>query len=113
MYEHRQQKLLPRPDFYRRLAAHGGLSVAIVGVSLTVGIIGYHSFGGLSWIDSLLNSAMILGGEGPVDRMESASAKIFASLFALYSGLVLLVAVGIVFSPVLHRILHSFHLPDK
>jgi hypothetical protein len=110
MYEHRRQPLISRSAFHWRLAGHGLISLAVIGVSLLMGILGYHLLGHLNWIDSLLNAAMILGGEGPVDRMETSFAKLFASLYALYSGLILLVAVGIILAPALHRLLHSFHI---
>ena len=79
-------------------------------VSLAVGICGYHFLGGLQWIDSLLNASMILGGMGPVDTIKSNAGKIFASVYALYSGLALIAVVGILLTPVLHRFLHKFHL---
>src|SRR5690349_17473448 len=109
-YEHWSKQLLPRRNFMMRLAAHGVVALVIIIVSLCIGIVLYHELGHLSWIDSLLNASMILGGEGPVDRMDTWAAKIFASIYALYSGLVLLVSVGILFAPVLHRLLHKFHL---
>ena len=68
---------------------------------------------GLSWIDSLLNASMILGGMGPVDPMTNTGAKIFASAYALFSGLMFIAVMGVVFSPILHRMLHKFHMDDK
>jgi hypothetical protein len=81
-------------------------------VSLAVGILGYHFLEGLSWIDSLLNASMILGGMGPIDGLKSTAAKIFASFYALFSGIVFLVIVGILVAPVVHRILHRMHLEE-
>jgi hypothetical protein len=113
MYERRTQRLLSRVAFRRRLSRHAAAAAALIGGSLSVGILGYHFFEHLSWIDSLLNASMILGGMGPVDEVKSAPGKIFASLYALYSGLVALVAAGIVFAPIFHRFLHRFHFETK
>jgi hypothetical protein len=110
MYEHRDAALLPRSAFLRRLARHGGIALAVVAVSLAVGILGYHVLEGLAWIDALLNAAMILGGMGPVDEVHTAAGKIFAAFYALYSGLIVLVVAGVLFAPLLHRFLHRFHL---
>jgi hypothetical protein len=110
MYEHHAAPLLPRTVFLRRLARHGGFALAIVTVSLAIGILGYHVLEGLAWIDALLNAAMILGGMGPVDQLHTAAGKIFAAFYALYSGLIVLVVAGVLFAPLLHRFLHRFHL---
>ena len=110
MYEHRNQPLLPRSAFFRRLASHAGVAIGVVLGSLVIGILGYHFLEGLAWIDSLVNAAMILGGMGPVDTLHTTAGKVFAAFYALYSGMVFLVAVGIIFAPVFHRILHRFHL---
>src|SRR3989442_15709884 len=87
MYEHRTHPLLPRRKFMRRLAMHGVTAAAIVAAPLTLGILGYHFVAGLSWIDALLNASMILTGMGPVDVPHSDTAKLFASVYALFSGL--------------------------
>ena len=86
---------------------------SIVVVALLAGVVGYHVFAGLGWIDSVLNASMILTGMGPVDPMKTTAAKLFASAYALFSGVVFLSAVGIVFSPIFHRILHYFHIDEK
>ena len=78
--------------------------------SLTIGTAGYCVFGGLQPVDGFLNASMILTGMGPVDRMETTAGKIFASFYALYSGLIFLVVAGVLFAPIFHRILHNFHL---
>jgi hypothetical protein len=75
-----------------------------------VGILGYHFLVGLGWIDALLNASMILGGMGPVDPVSGSSGKIFASFYALYSGLVVLAVAGLIFAPIFHRFLHHFHI---
>jgi hypothetical protein len=110
MYERKHEPLIPTLHFLRRLAAHGVFSLGVIALSLGAGIAGYRWLGGLGWLDATLNAAMILGGEGPVDRLVTPAAKLFASAYALYSGLVLLVAVGILLAPALHRVLHRFHL---
>ena len=86
------------------------LSSAIILGSLAVGVIGYHYTEGLPWLDSLLNASMILGGMGPVDVVRTSAGKWFASFYALFSGMVLLVAAGVLIAPVVHRFLHRFHL---
>jgi hypothetical protein len=84
--------------------------MAILVVSLGIGILGYHTLEGLSWTDSLLNASMLLGGMGPVETPQTEAGKIFASFYALFSGVVFLVAVGVLIAPVFHRFLHRFHL---
>jgi hypothetical protein len=113
MYEHKSKPLISRPEFLHRLVVHSGFAGGLILFSLLIGVVCYHALADLPWIDALLNASMILGGEGPVDRLESTSAKVFASFYALYAGLVLLVSVGILFAPILHRILHKLHLPDE
>jgi hypothetical protein len=109
MFEHKDEKLISRRHFYSRMFRTVLWAGLVVAVSLALGIAGYHVFEHLSWIDSLLNASMILGGMGPVDPMKSAAGKLFASFYALYSGLVLIGLMGLLLAPVFHRILHSFH----
>jgi hypothetical protein len=110
MYEHRSDPLLPRARFFRRLALHALVAGGVVLVSLGLGILGYHLLEGLPWVDALLNASMILGGMGPVDALHSAAGKVFASLYALFSGIVFLVTAGLLIAPVAHRLLHGLHL---
>ena len=110
MYERRKDKLLPPRQFAIRVCQHGGLVVAGVALALTMGVVGYHRFGHLPWIDSLVNASMILGGMGPVDPIRTTGGKLFASFYALYSGLFFIVATGIMLAPFLHRLVHRFHL---
>jgi len=112
MYERRNQPLLSHREFLLRLLRHFWLSLGLVLVSLAIGMLGYHGLEGLSWLDAFLNAAMILGGMGPVSPLQTNGGKFFAGLYALYSGMVLLVAVSIIMLPVLHRLLHAFHLED-
>jgi hypothetical protein len=107
------EKLLPWPRFLRRMVLSALLSAGVVSVALFAGILGYHAIAGLGWIDSLLNASMILTGMGPVDPMRSDSAKVFASAYALFSGVVFLSAMGVLIAPVFHRFLHKFHLDDQ
>ena len=112
LYEHRGQPLLPRPAFFRRVLSHIAVAAGVILGSLLIGILGYHFLNGLSWVDSLLNASMILGGMGPVDPLNNRAAKVFASIYALYSGMVFLAAAGLIFAPVFHRLLHRFHLEE-
>lgn len=109
MYERRHEPLLPRRDYLRRVGRNAGIALAVFAGSLVVGILGYHFLVGLSWVDSLLNASMILGGMGPVDPVPTESGKVFASFYALYSGLVVLAVAGLIFAPIFHRFLHHFH----
>jgi hypothetical protein len=112
MYERHHQPLLSRKAFLRRVARHVGTSVGIIAGSLGIGILGYRFLEHFNWIDALLNASMILGGMGPVGELKTTAGKIFASFYALYSGLIVLVAAGVIFVPVLHRFLHRFHLAE-
>jgi hypothetical protein len=110
MYEHRTDPLLPSSAFLRRLASHAGVAIVVILGSLVIGILGYHFLEGLAWIDALVNASMILGGMGPVDALHTNAGKLFAAFYALYSGMIFLVAASIIVAPVFHRILHHFHL---
>ncbi len=110
MFEHRSEPLLSRSAFLRRMAASAAAAFGLVAFSLATGVLGYHLLEGQSWIDALVNASMLLGGMGPVGDLHTTAGKLFASFYALYCGLVLIVAVGIVFAPLFHRFLHRFHL---
>ncbi|MCL4529782.1 MAG: hypothetical protein M1282_10245 [Chloroflexi bacterium] len=112
MYEHHKQPLASRRTFLKRLALNAVIGLIILVVSLAMGMAGYHYLEGLSWIDSLLNASMILGGMGPVSPLQTDAGKIFASFYALYSGVVLLASVGVLAAPIFHRFLHHFHLAE-
>lgn len=113
MYERRATRPIPMRRFVRRLAGHVAVALALVAFSLALGMAGYSSFEHLAWRDAFLNSAMLLGGMGPVDPPRTDGGKVFAGAYALYCGLVFLVAVGIVLAPLLHRLLHRFHWIDE
>lgn len=110
-FERRHEPLAPLHVFRGRLIRSGGVAAAIILFSLAIGVVGYHSFGGIeSWVDCLYNASMILGGMGPVAELKTDAGKVFASAYALYSGVVLLASVGVLLAPALHRILHHFHI---
>lgn len=90
-----------------------GISLAIIGFSLGLGVMGYHYYGNLSWIDSLLNASMILSGMGPVNELHTFSAKLFSSFYALFSGVVFITSVAVLLTPIVHRFLHKFHLEKE
>jgi hypothetical protein len=113
MYEHRTAPILTRHGFARRMLRHFLLAQVVVLGSLLLGVIGYRVLAGFTWIDSLLNAAMLLGGMGPVGDIPSTGGKLFASFYALFAGLVLITVSGILLAPILHRVLHRFHLEGK
>lgn len=113
MYERRHQPLASRRHFFRRVALHIFAALLVLGMSLGIGMLGYRQFEQLSWIDAFLNSAMLLGGMGPVNSPLTPAGKLFAGLYALYAGLVFLITAGLAFTPLVHRVLHRFHLEEK
>ena len=112
MFERKNEKLASVSIFARRLLGCIGLALLLILVALFIGVAGYHWIAGFSWIDALLNASMILAGMGEIDPLMNVGGKIFASLYALFSGLVFIAVMGIVFSPLVHRMLHKFHLDD-
>ena len=113
MFESKSEELISRSRFLRRMALSLALSGALIMFGLAVGTVGYHVIAKLDWVDAFLNASMILTGMGPVGTLTSTGAKIFASLFALFSGLVFISAVTIIVAPVLHRLLHKFHVDEE
>lgn len=113
MYEAGHQPLLTRARFLQRVARHFGIAVAVLAASLLGGMLGYHALESLPWIDAFLNSAMLLGGMGPVNPPLTAAGKLFAGIYALYAGLVFIVTAALVATPVLHRVLHRLHVNEK
>lgn len=110
MFEHRSEPLLSRAAFIRRLVWHGTIACAAVVAALAIGVIGYHGLENLRWVDSILNASMILGGMGPVTVLQTSGGKLFASGYALFSGVIFLVVAGLLFAPIFHRLLHHFHM---
>ena len=113
MFERHHEKLLPRHLFIRRVVKYALISLALIIASLVIGMVGYHTLEGLSWVDSFLNAAMLMGGMGPVNVLTNSGAKIFAGIYALYCGLIELIAIGIFAAPIFHRFLHHFHLESE
>lgn len=113
MFEAHDQPLLSRQLFYRRVGRYAATAGLLVGVALLIGILGYRVTEGMSWIDALLNAAMILGGMGPVDPLHTDAGKLFASFYALFAGIVFLVSVGVLIAPIFHRVLHRFHVQSE
>ena len=109
MYESKKQSPLPRASFFARVLLHVSLALGLLLVSLAIGMTGYMVFENLPPVDAFLNSAMLLGGMGPVNPPLTDGGKLFAGLYALYAGLVFIVTAALVFSPVVHRVLHQFH----
>lgn len=112
MYEHKSKPLATRKGFYKRVLRNVLISFIFLAFSLSAGVLGYRIFCDLSWVDSLLNASMILGGMGPVNTIETSAGKIFASAYALYSGVAFLGAFAFMLAPLYHRFLHLFHLAD-
>ena len=108
--EHKGSPLAPITVFFWRLGRNFVATLGIVAFSLTLGSLGYHYLGGVSWVDGFLNASMILTGMGPVDRMETTAGKLFAAFYALYSGLAFLTMVAVLITPIYHRFIHTFHL---
>ena len=112
MYENRKHPLINRAAFAKRVARHLFLALSIVIAALGLGVLGYHFLGGLTWIDSLLDASMILAGMGPISPLHAVAAKVFASCYALFSGLIFIGIATLIIAPFAHRLLHRFHL-DK
>ena len=109
MYESKTQAPLPRSGFATRIFFHVASAICLLLASLGIGMLGYATFEHLPWMDGFLNSAMLLGGMGPVNAPITSSGKLFAGLYALYAGLVFIVSAALVLTPVMHRLLHKFH----
>jgi hypothetical protein len=113
MFERRHEPLLPLRAFALRVARSFALALCIVAFALGAGVLGYHYVAGFAWVDSLLNASMILSGMGPVGDFKNDAGKVFASFYALFSGLVFITTAGIIFTPVAHRFLHWFHIEEE
>jgi hypothetical protein len=113
VYEHHTHHLLSWPAFLRRAGNHALIAFLILVGGVGVGTVGYRVFAGLAWIDAFLNASMISSGMGPVDRLNTTSAKLFAALYALFSGLVFIGVVGVALAPWVHRLFHRMHLDEE
>lgn len=112
MYENKKQKLIPTHKFLTRMAKSLCVGIFIVMVCLGIGMLGYHEFEGLLWIDAFAEAAMILSGMGPLSPLKTTGGKLFAGFYALFSGVIFLVVIAIIFGPVFHRFFHKFHLEE-
>jgi hypothetical protein len=110
MFENKHQPLLPRKHFLFRMARSVVCAATFVAPSWVLGILGYHFFESLSWLDATLNAAMILTGMGPVNTIQTVGGKLFASFYALFSGVVFITTAGVLLAPLAHRVIHHFHL---
>lgn len=111
--ENRKRRLAPWHVFVGRIIRSVLISGLLIIMTLLVGLLGYHHIAGFAWVDALLNASMILGGMGPVGELPTPAAKVFASFYALFCGLIFVAAMGIFLSPLIHRMLHKFHLDDE
>jgi predicted PurR-regulated permease PerM len=114
VYENRKQRLASRKVFSQRLTHHGLIALATITVALVIGMAGYMYFDGMDFVSAFESAAMILSGMGPVNAPspEPTGGKIFAGFYALFSGLLIFGVAGLILAPVLHRLLHSFHVDD-
>jgi len=114
-YEHHREPLATHHVFVRRVLLHFSMAIGLICLSLGIGIVGYHTLGGLAWEDALVESSMLMGGQGPVygQSLTTVTAKLFSSAYALFSGIVLIALFGIILAPVFHRILHRLHFSEK
>lgn len=112
MYEHQKEPLVPLHVFITRLTRNLLIGLLLAAVSLVIGMIGYHHFEKMTWVDAYVNSAMILSGMGPVSSLQTTGGKLFAGTYALFCGIVFLAAIALVFAPILHRFFHKFHLEE-
>ncbi len=108
--ENRKEKVTPMHLFFFRLGRYALFAFGLIVISVLFGTLGYHHFGEISWLDSFHMTCMILTGMGPVIEMKSDSAKIFSSLYALYSGVAFLSITAVFFAPIVHRLLHILHV---
>ena len=111
-FERKSDPLVSQEDFLRRLGRNATVALSIIGVSLVVGVVGYRTLEDMAWIDAFVESAMLLGGMGPIHAPLTVAGKIFAGVYALYSGILVIGTAGIILAPIFHRVLHSLHVED-
>ncbi|AZO76307.1 MULTISPECIES: hypothetical protein [unclassified Bosea (in: a-proteobacteria)] len=111
-FERRHERLIPVRLFVRRISRAVLLWLALTMAGLGIGMIGYAASEGMSGVDAFVNAAMILSGMGPVTELKTAGGKLFAGVYAIFSGLFVVIATGFVLAPILHRVLHSFHIEE-
>jgi len=113
VYESKTHRPIPRKLFVKRVLRHSAAATALLLFSLLLGMAGYEYYERLAWHDAFLNSAMLLGGMGPVDPPKTDGGKLFAGLYALYAGLAFLIGAGVIFTPILHRLMHKLHWEEE
>jgi hypothetical protein len=113
MYEKKNQPLAPKSTYFMRLRKTTGLGLLAIAVAMFIGMLGYHHFEKMSWVDAFVNAAMILSGMGPMGTLSTAAGKIFAGFYALFSGLLFILIIGLIFAPIFHRFFHKFHLDSS
>ncbi len=113
MYEKRQQPLISRTAFTKRVIVHIGTVMPLIIGSLVIGMIGYKFLEDMGWVDALFNASMIMSGMGPATELHTWEGKVFASVYAIYSGLFLIAVTGFLMVPFLHRIMHKFHRDNE
>ena len=113
LFEHRRQKPLSKAAFRARLAKYLAGAVLLVCAALGIGVVGYHVLASLPWVDAFLDASMILSGMGPVNELKTDAAKLFAGCYALFSGLLFIAVAGLIFGPLIHRLLHKFHFEEE
>ena len=111
-YERRRERLAPPEVFYPRVARAVAVSLALIAATLTVGTVGYHASAGLAWLDAFHQASMLLSGMGPVETVKGTPGVLFDSLYAIFCGVMLLAATAVMFAPVIHRVLHRFHVEE-
>ena len=111
-FERRKDKLAPVSIYVQRIAASLAIAIGLMLFALAVGVVGYHLIAGFNFVDSLLEASMILGGMGPVRELPNDASKMFASIYALFSGVIFIALMGIILSPVAHRVMHKFHIDE-
>src|SRR6266576_3815835 len=112
-FERRNDKLAPVSIYVQRIIGSLALAVVLMLIALTVGIVGYHFIAGFNFVDSLLEASMILGGMGPVRELPNDASKTFASIYAMFSGVIFIALMGIILAPVAHRVMHKFHIDEN
>ncbi len=112
MLERKHEQLLSARQFAWRVAWFAAVAILLIFLALVIGVAGYHWIAGFPWIDALLDASMILAGMGPVGELHGTAAKVFASAYALFSGMVFITASGVLFTPLFHRIIHLFHVDE-
>jgi len=112
-FEHKNKPVISNAEFLKRQLRFVGYAMLLLTVSLGMGMAGYRYHTGMSWMDAFLNASMILTGMGPIDQMPTAGAKFFAGCYALFSGVVFLSTVAVMFTPLVHRLLHLMHIDES